>query len=136
MRFSLRILTATAAIGIVVAACGGGGSQAPTTSQPAASQPAASAGQPSGTTISVGATEFAFDPATIVIPAGGGATVTLINKGTVEHDITVDALSVKIFAKPGDTVSGTVTAKAGTYEFYCSIPGHKQAGMVGTLTVN
>ena len=131
MRFSLSILTATAAIGIVVAACGGGASQAPTTSQPAAS-----AGQPSATTISVGATEFAFDPATIVIPASGGATVSIANKGTVEHDITVDALSVKIYAKPGETVSGTVTGKAGTYEFYCSIPGHKQAGMVGTLTVN
>jgi len=132
MRFSLRLLTATAAIGFVVAACGGGApAKAPT-----ASQPVASAGQPSATTISVGATEFAFDPATIVIPASGGATVSIVNKGTVEHDITVDALTVKIYAKPGETVSGTVTGKAGSYEFYCSIPGHKQAGMVGTLTVN
>ncbi len=132
MRQSIRILIATAFTGIVVAACGGGAASQP----PAASQPAAPASQPSGTEISVGATEFAFDPAAIELSAGVAATVTLANTGTVEHDITVDALSVKIYATPGQTVSGTVTAEAGTYEFYCSISGHKQAGMVGTLTVN
>lgn len=126
MRQSVRILIATAFAGIVVAACGGA----------AASQPAAPASQPSVAEISVGATDFAFDPGAIELPADAGATVTLTNKGTVEHDITVDALGVKIYATPGQTVSGTVTAKAGTYEFYCSIPGHKQAGMVGTFTAN
>lgn len=126
MRQSLRLMIATAVTGIVVAACGGA----------ATSQPAPSASQPSGTEISVAATEFAFDPDTISIPAGVAETVTLANKGTIEHDITIDALGVKIHAGVGDTVSGTVTAEAGTYEFYCSIPGHKQAGMVGTLTAN
>ena len=132
MRQSARVLIATAVTGIVVAACGGGAASQP----PANSQSAAPASQPSGTEISVGATEFAFDPATIEVPAGGEATITLTNKGTIEHDITVDALGVLIFAKAGETTSGTVTATAGTYEFYCSIPGHKQAGMVGTLTAN
>lgn len=131
MRQSARILIATVVTGFVVAACGGAASQ-----PPANSQPAASASQPSGTEISVGATEFAFDPGAIEVPAGGEATITLTNKGTIEHDITVDALAVKILARPGQTTSGTVTAKAGTYDFYCSIPGHKQAGMVGTLTAN
>ena len=97
---------------------------------------AETASKPPETGISVGATEFAFDPAAIEVSAGAEATITLTNKGTVEHDITVDALSVKIYATPGQTVSGTVTAAAGSYEFYCSIPGHKQAGMVGTLTAN
>lgn len=131
MRQSARLLIATAVTGLVVAACGGAASP-----PPAASQPPASAGPPSGTEIAVSATEFAFDPGSIEVSAGAAATVTLTNKGTVEHDITVDALSVKIYATPGQTVSGTVTAAAGSYEFYCSIPGHKQAGMVGTLTAN
>ncbi len=126
MRQSVRVLIATAVTGIVVAACGGGG----------ASAPAASVSQPSGTEILVSAVEFAFDPDAIEVSADGEATVTLTNKGTIEHDITVDALGVKIHAKPGQTVSGTVTAKAGAYEFYCSIPGHKQAGMVGTITAS
>ena len=132
MRQSVRILMATAVTGIVVVACGGGAASQP----PATSQPVAPASQPSGTEISVGATEFAFDPDTISIPAGVAETVTLANKGTVEHDITIDALGVKIHAGVGETVSGTVTAEAGTYEFYCSVPGHKEAGMVGTFTAN
>ena len=36
---------------------------------------------------------------------------------------------------PGGTSSVTVTLKKGSYEYYCPVPGHKQAGMVGTLTV-
>ncbi len=126
MRQSVRILIATAFTGIVVTACGGA----------ATSQPAAPASQPSRTEIFVDATEFAFDLNAIKVPAGEEVTVTLVNKGTMEHDITVDALGVKIYAAVGKTVSGTVTAAAGTYEVYCSIPGHKQAGMVGTLTAN
>ena len=42
---------------------------------------------------------------------------------------------------PSDTVSSggtatlTETLAAGTYEYYCEIPGHRAGGMVGTLTV-
>ncbi len=39
------------------------------------------------------------------------------------------------FAKPGQTVSLTVTLKKGTYAFYCPVDHHEQAGMKGTLTV-
>jgi uncharacterized cupredoxin-like copper-binding protein len=36
---------------------------------------------------------------------------------------------------PGKVSSVTVTLKKGTYVYYCPVPGHKQAGMKGTLTV-
>ena len=36
----------------------------------------------------------------------------------------------------GGSKTLTVTLKAGTYKFYCSVPGHRQAGMLGTLTVS
>ena len=36
---------------------------------------------------------------------------------------------------PGQTSTVTVTLKKGTYEFYCPVPGHEQAGMKATLTV-
>ena len=132
MRQSARVLIATAVTVIVVAACGGGAASQPPTN----SQPVVPASQPSGTAFSIGATDLAFDLKAVKVPADGEVTVTLTNKGVVEHDFVVDALGVKIYARPGETVSGTLTAKAGTYEFYCSIAGHKQAGMVGTLTAS
>ena len=36
--------------------------------------------------------------------------------------------------KPGQSMTITATAKPGTYKFYCDIPGHKELGMVATVT--
>lgn len=120
MRPFQRLLIATTLTGLVVAACGGG----------AASQP------PAPAEFSVTATEFKFDPATLQVPAGGEVKITLVNGGTIEHDITVDAPAFMVHVNPGETTTGTATFAAGTYDFYCSIPGHKEAGMVGTITAN
>lgn len=104
----------------VVAACGG-----------AAATPA-----PTPVVVTLEATEFAFDQTAISIPAGIATTITLTNGGTIEHDFKVDALNFMVHTTPGETLSGTLTAAAGTYDFYCSIAGHKEAGMVGIMTVN
>ncbi|MBV9600330.1 MAG: nitrite reductase, copper-containing [Chloroflexi bacterium] len=82
------------------------------------------------------ATEFKFSPATLQVPLGKKITVQLFDNGTVEHDLTLDAYGVKIVADPGKTVSGEFTpTKPGTYDFYCSVPGHKEAGMRANFTV-
>ena len=61
----------------------------------------------------------------------------------IEHDLAFPgmkadkaAAALKVVAKPGQTVTldFTPTAK-GTYEYVCTIPGHKEAGMKGTITV-
>jgi nitrite reductase (NO-forming) len=44
-------------------------------------------------------------------------------------------LDIKVDLPAGQTTNVTIDAPAGTYTFYCSIPGHRQAGMEGTLTV-
>ncbi len=121
--------TATLALGLVagvaLAACGGGGpSQAATSPTPAAPD------------VTVTATEFAFDPDALNLSSGSTTTLALKNGGTVEHDFTIDDLGVKIHANVGETATGTVgPVEPGTYKFYCSIPGHKEAGMVGEITV-
>ena len=79
--------------------------------------------------------EFAYDPTSFTIPADTATDVTLDNTGVVEHDITVDELDLRIYADPASSTTESVTAPAGTYTFYCSIPGHRDSGMEGTLTV-
>lgn len=124
-RTTLSVAVAVAAMAALTA-CGGGG--ATTSSAPAASAADAE--------VTVTATEFMFDPAALDLEVGASTTVELVNGGTVEHDFTIDDLDVRIYAGVGEAASDTVgPAEPGTYEYYCSIPGHREAGMVGELTV-
>jgi uncharacterized cupredoxin-like copper-binding protein len=113
----------------VVGACGGGGAKA---AAPTASKaPAAAA----GVVLEVAGSEFSFTPSALKASAGT-TTIRLVNKGVVEHDFTIDALKIKISAAPGKTAEAVVTLKPGTYKSYCTVPGHLQSGMKGTLTVS
>jgi len=67
----------------------------------------------------------------------GEITITLTNASAVPHDVAIDgAPGVSDQVQDGGTADLTVNLPAGTYEYYCTVPGHRQAGMVGTLTVN
>ena len=60
------------------------------------------------------------------------------NESTTPHDIAVEGGGVN---EKGETVSGggiskvSVSLKAGEYTYYCSLPGHREGGMEGKLTV-
>lgn len=89
-----------------------------------------------GESISVSGTEFAFDPSTLGASADTAFTVEFANDGTMEHDFTIEGKeSAKLVAKAGAKASGSFTLAGGTYKFFCSVPGHESAGMVGTLAV-
>ncbi len=77
-----------------------------------------------------------FDPTDLAAPADTAVTIDLVNEGAAVHDFTIDALGVNVTLNPGESGQVSINAPAGTYEYYCSIPGHKDAGMVGTLTVS
>lgn len=81
--------------------------------------------------------EFAFVPKEITVAAGQPVTLTLANKGKIQHDLGIEALKVKFdLVDPGKSASVTFTpARKGSYEFVCIIPGHKEAGMKGVLIV-
>lgn len=81
------------------------------------------------------ASEFEFAPDTVTIAADSDVEITLDNVGAVEHDWAVEELDVNIHADAGETATGTVNVPAGTYDIICTIPGHAEAGMVGTLVV-
>jgi plastocyanin len=69
----------------------------------------------------------------------GKVTITMTNMSPLEHNVTVAKGSTVLGATPtfqGGTKTLTLNLKPGTYTFYCSVPGHRQAGMEGTLTVS
>lgn len=96
----------------------------------------ASAPSPGATTARVVAREFSFSPTELTIPAGRTVNLTLVNEGDLPHDVTISALGFSLPASPGASASGALTVTTpGRYEFFCSVPGHREAGMSGTLVV-
>jgi outer membrane protein assembly factor BamB len=69
----------------------------------------------------------------------GKVTIDFANNSALQHNVTLVSSGNKILGKTptfaGGSKSFSATLKAGTYTYYCSVPGHRQAGMQGTLTV-
>jgi plastocyanin len=69
----------------------------------------------------------------------GKVTVNFTNSSPVPHDVRIeddggkDLGGTEVFAEGSE--SAPVNLKPGEYTFYCSVPGHRQGGMEGTLTV-
>ncbi len=62
-------------------------------------------------------------------------TLAVTNQDLFWHTVTIDQLHVNVAIPIGGHREIRFTAPPGTYTFYCAIPGHRQAGMVGTITV-
>jgi uncharacterized cupredoxin-like copper-binding protein len=77
-----------------------------------------------------------FTPKTINVASGEEVSICLTSPDT-DHDLTIATLKFQVVAPTGPAVCKTLTApaKAGKHKFICSIPGHEQAGMVGSLVV-
>jgi len=125
----------TTMLGVVaLVACGGGGGTA------SASKPAASGGGPAQEITVKGTDQFRFEPAQLTAKAGQPVRVTLDDSAAaLVHDFVIDNVGgqkVEIKSQPHARANGQFTPPPGTYQFYCSEPGHKEAGMVGTLTVS
>ena len=86
------------------------------------------------TALEVTATEMAYTPSEVAVRAGQ-VTVTLHNDGTTLHDLRIGEEPFILEAIAGGTDSKVISLEAGRYELYCSLMGHSEAGMVGTLEV-
>jgi len=103
---------------------------ASTTTAPSASVPTTAPTAPKS--VPVAEVEFKIElPSTNLSP--GAYTFDLTNKGHVGHDLVFNGPGVSNektpVIDPGKTAKLTVDLKSGTYDVYCSVPGHKQAGM-------
>jgi uncharacterized cupredoxin-like copper-binding protein len=66
----------------------------------------------------------------------GEHTITLDNADFVPHTFTIDALGINLTVPASGEDQLTIILPPGTYTFYCDIPGHPEAGMVGELVVD
>lgn len=85
--------------------------------------------------------QMRFEPTTMTARVNTPVRLTLDNSGAaLVHDWTIDNLGgqkVQAKAQPRQRATAEFTpTTAGSFQFYCAEPGHKEAGMVGTLTVN
>lgn len=87
-----------------------------------------------GGPIEMNAAISGFTPAELEATEGT-VTLDITNVDGFDHDFVIDEFDVKATLPANETTSVTFDATPGTYTFYCSIPGHREAGMEGTLTV-
>ena len=139
---ALTIVAVLAVLGL--AACGGSSNDNTTTaaSTPASTTPAgggASGGGGSTVNISTpSGSSLSFNQKSVSAKAGN-VTVDFDNMQSLQHDVAVADSSGKVLGQTDLVSSGTsnatVNLQPGTYTFYCTVPGHREAGMQGTLTV-
>ena len=85
--------------------------------------------------VEVDATSFEFDPDEITVTAGEDIAIVLTAEDVL-HDLTIDELDAHVAADKGETAEGGLRAdEPGRYTYYCSVAGHRAAGMEGTLIV-
>jgi plastocyanin len=95
-----------------------------------------------GTTLDITAAangDLAYDQTELTAPSGL-ISVNFDNPASLEHDVVIEDDGGAEIAKTDLVADGQVTTSAeiqpGTYTYYCSVPGHREGGMEGTLTVN
>ena len=119
-----------------LAACGDDTKPAPgSTAVPATAVPTAATTN-NGASFKVVLSEWSITPSTLEAPAGP-ITFIVSNGGTLAHNLTILGTDFKTpnFTTADGPQKLAVTLAAGTYQWECSITGHPDKGMKGTLTV-
>lgn len=94
---------------------------------------------PGGTVqLEADATDLAYDT-TELSSKSGKVTIDFTNPSALEHDVAIEQngkqLADSELVANGAKTSASAELAPGTYTFYCTVPGHREAGMEGTLTV-
>jgi plastocyanin len=143
MRKALILIAVVALAGFGLAACGGDDDDGDTTAAAtAATETAPAGGGAGGSTVDISAPAdgaLSFDQKDVTAKAGS-VTINFDNPASISHDVKVEdssgsELGGTALVSQGDA-SATVDLQPGSYTFFCSVPGHREAGMEGTLTAN
>ena len=137
-RNGLLFLIVLSALALGLAACGGGGNEAATTGVGATT--AGGGGGGGGETLQLAADPsgaLKFDKTSLEATAGN-VTIDFTNDSSLPHDVKLQGPGVD--GEGTDTITGSSTSvtldlQPGDYTFYCSVDGHRAAGMEGKLVV-
>jgi len=113
----------------ILTGCGGGNGESGAGTSEAGAAPSGS--------LSVSATDFAFAPADLAAEAGT-VEIELVNDGDAPHAISLEGNGVEATSDTidaGATTTLTLDLEDGVYDVWCPVDGHREFGMVGTLTV-
>lgn len=146
------IAAGLAALSLGLSACGDDSSSAdetttqaaPATTAPATTAPATTAPATTSGSTAAKVLKLQADPSgalkyvqTTLTTTAGAVDIAFTNDSSVPHDVTIEGKGSSEIISGGKTSDLKISnLPAGTYTYYCSVPGHEQAGMKGTLTVN
>jgi plastocyanin len=136
---ALLVVAAFAVLGL--SACGGDDDDGGETTAAAPATTTAPAGGGGGSTVDISTppgSELAYDQKDVNAKAGA-VTIDFNNQQSTQHDVKVeDSGGTELGGTElisSSTATATVDLQAGSYTFFCSVPGHREAGMEGTLSV-
>ncbi len=139
MKKLLLVLSVLALMPFALAACGGDDEESGDTS--AEETTAEDSGGASGGGVAVSAApdgSLAFEETSLSAPAGS-ASFEFTNPASLPHDFCIESDGSEVgctdLISDGDSSSLEADLEAGDYTYYCSVSGHREGGMEGTLTV-
>lgn len=128
------IVIVLAVVGIFLSKSGGQSMSTPT---PVPSQESTPISGAITKEVTIESNEFSFSPSQITVEQGQNLKITFVNKGNFSHNFAIPDYGIKT-----NTIAGTetdtiefVADKAGTFRIICTVTGHENLGMTGTLIV-
>jgi plastocyanin len=135
-----QLLAVAVIAGLGIAACGDDNDGDPAADGTTTAAEADGTGA-AGTTVDISAPasgDLTFDQADVTVPSGL-VSLNFDNPSSTSHDLVVEDESGEEVARTDVVSDGEVATSTplepGVYTFYCSVDGHREAGMEGTLTV-
>ena len=143
-RLAAGFLLSLATLGTLTG-CGGSATASNTSADSGSATTGASRHAPSGAR-SAGALKLAADPTgrlryrpAVLRAKSSNVTIDFVNRSPLPHNLTIASRAGKVLGATPTFVGGstvlTIRLKPGTYTFYCTVPGHRAAGMQGKLVV-
>ncbi|MFP5577115.1 MAG: multicopper oxidase domain-containing protein [Acidimicrobiia bacterium] len=86
-------------------------------------------------TVEVTLGDLFVEPAGVTMPAGGQLTLHVTNEGAMPHDLKVGGTDGTDMLDPGESATITIGPFDASTEAWCTVPGHREAGMSMSITV-